>query len=178
MYCLFADNRKFLSINMATVTTIQSYTVFAWFMLFMVLRRIILLVLAIIFGFHRPFTAGSRVPEDKMFKTKELRSSFANVASIEFTKDVRINKVFHNDSKNDMQFYILLLATAVTATDIADPSTRTIVYGVIYFCARVFYALSYVMAWQPWRTIALVSGLLCTLACSLDLVITMSLRSS
>lgn len=163
---------------MVLITTIQSYTVFAWFMLLMVLRRVVLTILAIIVGYHRPFVPGSRVPEDRMLKPKDLQANFNDVAQTSFTKDVRINKVFHNDSKNDLHFFILLLATAVAATDVADPSTRTIVYGVIYFVTRVFYAIAYVFGWQPWRTIALTIGLLCTLAISLDLVITMSLRSN
>jgi len=53
---------------MVSVNTIQAGTVFAWFMLAMILRRIVMLVVAGIAGRNRPFPPGTRVPEDQMLK--------------------------------------------------------------------------------------------------------------
>ncbi len=55
-------------------------------------------------------------------------------------------------------------------------TTRTIVYGVIYLVIRIIYAFMYILGLQPWRTMIFTMGLACTLAISLDLVITMSRR--
>ncbi|CAF4871630.1 unnamed protein product [Rotaria sp. Silwood1] len=95
---------------MVSVNTIQSGTVFAWFMFMMIMRRIVMLVVAGIAGRGRSFSPGSRVPEDKILKR----------------------------------------------------------------VARICYAVAYIMALQPWRSLIYGVGLACTLACSLDLVITMS----
>ncbi|CAF0896911.1 unnamed protein product [Adineta steineri] len=158
---------------MVDVTTIQSGTVFAWFMLLMVLRRVVMLVVAGVAARGKPRPPG-RVPEDYR--------SRGNPAEIpvqpEFTKDMRVNKTITNDTENDTYFLILLLATAY----FSDPSNgnviRTIVYGAIYLFARICFAIAYIMGWQPWRSLCFALGLACTLACSLDLVITMSRRSN
>ena len=162
---------------MVDVNTIQPGTVFAWFMLIMLIRRVTMLIVAGVAGRGKPFLPGTRVPEDS-----KLRAGHGNVSSvgpgqIEFTKDVRVNKTINNDSENDTYFLILLLATAVFADSVSRDATRTIVYGAIYLFARIFYAVAYIMGLQPWRSLSFALGLACTLACSLDLVITMSIRS-
>ncbi|CAF2959984.1 unnamed protein product [Rotaria sp. Silwood2] len=159
---------------MVNVNTIQSGTVFAWFMLMMVIRRIAMLVVAGIAGRDRPFPPDSRVPEDRILKRGQVDPSMTESTHIEFTKDVRVNKTIGNDTENDTYFLILLLATAVFSDRMSNDSTRTIVYGLIYLVARICYAVAYIMALQPWRSLVYGLGLACTLACNLDLVITMS----
>ncbi|UJR20493.1 hypothetical protein I4U23_023621 [Adineta vaga] len=164
---------------MVDVYTIQAGTVFAWFMFFMVARRLVILIIAAAYSRNRPFVPGSRPPEDKILKSKTVEPASGHSVQAEFTKDVRANKVISNDGENDPYFFILLLATAAFSDDVAGTScTRTIVYGVIYLFARVVFAISYVFGLQPWRTLAFSVGFLCTLACSLDLIITMSMRSN
>ena len=75
---------------MVSVNTIRPGTVFAWFMLVMVIRRIVILFVAGIAGRHRPFLPGSRPPEDKMLKNKKVNPWIDGPTQIEFTKDVRI----------------------------------------------------------------------------------------
>jgi uncharacterized MAPEG superfamily protein len=162
---------------MVSVDTIQASTVFAWFMLIMVLRRIVMLVVAGIAGRNKPLPPG-RVPEDKILKRGRVTPPVTQTAPMEFTKDVRVNKAITNDTENDTYFLILLLATAVFSDSLNGNCTRTIVYGTIYLFFRIFYAVAYIMALQPWRTLAFSFGLACTLACNLDLVITMSSRSN
>ncbi|CAF1043491.1 unnamed protein product [Adineta steineri] len=158
---------------MVDVTTIQSGTVFAWFMLTMVLRRVVMLVVAGVAARGKPTPPG-RVPEDYRTKRKSVGTPIQN----RFTKDVRVNKTITNDSENDTYFLILLLATAVFSDTNNGNVIRTIVYGAIYLFARICYAIAYIMGWQPWRSLFFALGLACTLACSLDLVITMSRRSN
>jgi uncharacterized MAPEG superfamily protein len=162
---------------MVDVTTIQAGTVFAWFMLVMVIRRIVMLVVAGIAGRNRPFPPG-RVPEDKILKRGQVEPSTTGNIHGDFSKDVRVNKTINNDSENDTYFLILLLATAVFSDSANGNCTRTIVYGAIYLFFRIFYAVAYILALQPWRSLAFTFGLACTFACSLDLVITMSRRSN
>jgi uncharacterized MAPEG superfamily protein len=163
---------------MINVNTIQAGTVFAWFMLVMVLRRVVMLVVAGVARRGKPFPPGSRVPEDNKLRGGNVEVTTATSDQIEFTKDVRVNKTNNNDSENDPYFLILLLATAVFSDSPAIRSTRTIIYGLIYLVARICYAIAYIMALQPWRSLVFAVGLAATLACSLDLVITMSLRSN
>ena len=158
---------------MASINTIPSGAVFAWFMLLIFVRRVVMLVIGGIAGRHRPFLPGARPPEDRILKKAQPETT-----QIEFTKDIRVNKTISNDSENDPYFLILLLATAVFSDGISGSSTKTIVYGAIYLFARTFYAVAYIMGLQPWRTLAYCVGMLCTLVCSLDLVITMSMRSN
>jgi uncharacterized MAPEG superfamily protein len=160
---------------MVSVNTIQAGTVFAWFMLVMIIRRIVMLVIAGIAGYNRPFPP-DRVPEDKILKRGQVEPSRAEIIHDNFNEDVRVNKTIGNDSENDTYFLILLLATAVFSDSLNGNCTRTIVYGTIYLFFRIFYAVAYIMALQPWRTMAFYFGLGCTLACNLDLVITMSRR--
>ena len=164
---------------MVSVNTIQASTVFAWFMLMMLLRRVILLVVAGIAGRNKPFPPG-RVPEDKMLKRGQVVTTPADVAAAPtaFTKDVRVNKTITNDTENDTYFLILLLATAAFSDSLNGDCVRTIVYAAIYLFFRILYAVAYVMALQPWRTLSYFCGMLCTLACNLDLVITLSRRSN
>ena len=97
---------------------------------------------------------------------------------MEFTLDMRVNKAITNDSENDAYFLALLLATAVFSDAVSGNVTRTIVYGVIYLFIRICYAAAYLAGLQPWRTILFAAGLTCTIACNLDLVITLSGRSN
>jgi uncharacterized MAPEG superfamily protein len=163
---------------MVSVNTIQAGTVFAWFMLAMILRRIVMLVVAGIAGRNRPFPPGTRVPEDQMMKKGQVEPSTTGTTPVVFTKDVRVNKTIGNDTENDTYFLILLLATAVFSDSVNGDCTRTIVYGAIYLFFRILYAVAYIMGLQPWRSITFTFGLACTLACSLDLVITMSRRAN
>jgi len=91
---------------------------------------------------------------------------------------MRVNKLIANDAENDTYFLILLLATAVFIDTLSGNITRTIVYGVIYLVIRIIYAFMYIMGLQSWRTICFAMGITCTIACSLDLVISMSQRSN
>jgi uncharacterized MAPEG superfamily protein len=162
---------------MVSVNTIQAGTVFAWFMLIMVLRRIVLIIVMGIAGRGKPLAPG-RVPEDKLMKKGQVTASTVDTAPVVFTKDVRVNKVITNDTENDTYFLILLLATAAFSDSSNGDCVRTIVYGAIYLFFRILYAIVYVLGLQPWRSISFSFGLTCTLACSLDLVITMSRRSN
>ena len=126
----------------------------------------------------KPFPPGSRVPEDNKLTRGNAGSMATTSDQIEFTKDARVNKTITNDSENDTYFLILLLATAVFSNGGTHPSTKTIVYGLIYLVARSCYAVAYIMGLQPWRTIIFTVGMAITLTCSLDLVITMSLRQN
>jgi uncharacterized MAPEG superfamily protein len=158
---------------MVDVTTINPGTVFAWFMLGMVLRRIALIVVFSIGLRGNPIQPGSRAPEDY---PKGNKPSPNAPPPIPFTLDMRANKVITNDSENDTYFLILLLATAVFTDTVAHNTTRTIVYGVIYLVIRIVYAFAYIIGLQPWRTIIFTMGLACMLAINLDLVITLSRR--
>ena len=159
---------------MVSVNTIQPATVFAWFMLVLVLRRIVLIVIFAIAGRGKPLPAG-RVPEDRMFKTGPV---VVDAAPAVITTDARANKVIGNDAENDTYFLILLFATAAFSDRVNGDCVRTIVYGSIYLFIRIVYALVYILGLQPWRTIFFFLGICCTLACNLDLVITMSRRSN
>jgi uncharacterized MAPEG superfamily protein len=161
---------------MVSVNTIEAGTVFAWFMLVMILRRIVMLVVAGIARRGKPFPPGTRVPEDNKLRRGNVEATTEVPGQIEFTKDVRVNKTIVNDSENDPYFLILLLATAAFSDSANGNCIRTIVYGILYLFIRVLYAVAYIMALQPWRTVIYTFGLALTLACSLDLVITMSLR--
>ena len=162
---------------MVDVTTIQSGTVFVWFMLLMLLRRWFMLGVSGISRRGKPLPAG-RAPEDKKLTGGQVAPDAQN--QVEFTKDVRVNKTISNDTENDTYFLILLLATAVFSDGPSGNGNviRTIVYGAIYLFARICYAISYIMGLQPWRSLCFGLGFLCTLACSLDLVITMSRRAN
>ncbi len=161
---------------MVSVQTIQAVTVFAWFMLLMVIRRIILLIIAGVAGHNRPFPAGTRPPEDRMLKRGQVEQMPAGVGQINYTKDIRVNKTISNDSENDIYFLILLLTTAGFSDMYNGDCVRTICYATIYLFFRILYAIAYILALQPLRSIAFYFGLACTLACNLDLVITMSRR--
>lgn len=148
-------------------------------MFMMVMRRIVILVLAAVASRHRPFLPDSHPPEDKMLKSKDVEPWMLESGKVEFSKDVRAQRIIGNDSENDPYMFVLLIATAVFSDDIPDSSsTRSIVYGIVYIFARVIYAISYIMALQPWRTLAFFVGVMCMFACSLDMIITMSLRSN
>ena len=162
---------------MVDVTTINPGTVFAWFMLGMLLRRGVLILLFNIGIRKHGFQPGTRVPEDNPNNRKKRRSE-TDPQPIEYTLNMRANKVITNDAENDTYFLILLLATAVFTDTLSGNATRTIVYGVIYLVIRIVYAFMYILELQPWRTILFVMGIVCTVACNLDLVITMSRRSN
>lgn len=162
---------------MVNVISIQPSTVFAWFMFLLVLRRLVLIILTMILGYNKPFVVGSRPPEDRMFKRGQVEhsSSSSSIVAVEFSKDVRINKVIHNDAENDFYFLILYLATAIyTDSLLSRDCTRTVIYGTIYLFFRLGYTIAYIFALQPWRTLCFFCGLLCTFAMSLDLLITLS----
>ncbi|CAF1675405.1 unnamed protein product [Adineta ricciae] len=126
-------------------------------------------------GRGKPFPPGSRPPEDsKLTRVKIQKTPTTTTNEIEFTRDVRVNRVIHNDTENDPYFFILLLSTAIFSD--RSNCTRTIVYGLLYLIIRILYAIAYIMAFQPWRSIIYAFGLALTLACSLDFVITMSMQ--
>ena len=166
---------------MVSVYTIQPSTVFAWFMLIMVLRRIVLIIVIAIAGRNRPAHAG-RVPEDRFLKRRQVATTTTTATTenlpLVFSKDVRANKVINNDSENDTYFLILLLATAIFSDPRNGDCIRTIVYGATYLFLRIFYAVAYIFALQPWRTLTFFLGLACILACNLDLVIVLSRRNN
>jgi uncharacterized MAPEG superfamily protein len=162
---------------MVNVNSIQSGTVFAWFMLLIVIRRIVMLIVAGISEYNKPFPA-DRVPEDKILKRSRVSSMAPEAIHGNFNTSVRVNKTIGNDTENDTYFLILLLSTAAFSDSSNGNCVRTIVYGTIYLFFRIFYAVAYIMALQPWRSIAFYFGLACTLACNLDLVITMSRRAN
>ena len=163
---------------MVDVTTINPGTVFAWFMLGMLLRRAVLIAIFNVSIRGKPLQPGARVPEDNPKRKERVQSSTTEPPPIEFTTDMRVNKTITNDSENDTYFLILLLATAIYSDGGSGTAVRTIVYGVIYLFIRICYAAIYIIGLQPWRTILFASGLTCTIACNLDLVITMSRRSN
>jgi uncharacterized MAPEG superfamily protein len=147
----------------------------------MVIRRVVVLIVAGLAQRGKPFRADVRVPEDnRMPGAKVETETVAGGPTNLFTKDVRANKVIHNDSENDTYFLILLLATAVFSDTSSGNGNviRTIVYGSIYLFARIIYAIAYIFGLQPWRSIFFAMGMFNTLSCSLDLVITMSRRSN
>jgi uncharacterized MAPEG superfamily protein len=162
---------------MVSVNTILAGTVFAWFMLMILLRRLVLLIILAVVGSKKP-PLPSRVPEDRVLNRRPVATSTIDTAPIEFTKDIRANRVIHNDAENDTYFLILLLATAAFSDSSNPDCVRTIVYATIYLFFRIMYATAYIMGLQPWRTLAFFLGFACTLACCLDLVITMSRRSN
>lgn len=161
---------------MVSVNTIQAITVFAWFMLIMIIRRIIMFIIAGIVARNKPLPL-DRAPEDRILARGRIEpTAIANAVNIngDFNKIVRVNKVITNDTENDTYFLILLLATA-TFSDIANGNCiRTIVYSTIYLFFRILYAIAYIMALQPMRTIVFYISFACILACNIDLVITMS----
>lgn len=163
---------------MVDVTTINPGTVFAWFMLGMVLRRVVLVAIFNRSIRAKPIPVGTRVPEDIKRQRQEVEGLNTEPARIEFSTDMRVNKTITNDTENDIYFLILLLATAVFSDAASGNATRTIVYGAVYLFIRICYAVAYIKALQPWRTILFAIGLNCTVACNLDLVITMSRRSN
>ena len=165
---------------MVDVTTIQSGTVFAWFMLIMLIRRVVLVFLLVIIRSGKSFQSDTQLPEDIRLAGKKIDVESVALGQDQFTKDVRANKVIRNDAENDTYFLILLLATATFSDTTSGNGNviRTIVYGATYLLIRILYTISYIMALQPWRTIFYVFGLCCTLACNIDLVVTMSRRSN
>ena len=163
---------------MVDVNTINPGSVFAWFMLAMLVRRGVLIALFNVGIRGHPLPPGSRVPEDNPRRRERTEASSEGPAPIDFTLDMRVNKTITNDSENDAYFLILLLATAAFSDSVSGNATRTIVYSVIYLFIRICYAVVYLVGLQPWRTILFASGLSCTIACNLDLVITLSRRSN
>ena len=163
---------------MVDVTTIQAGTVFAWFMLVMVLRRFVLIGILSLIRLTRPYQPGWRAPEDDFFKNGPVVASTVSAAPLQFDTDKRINREIANDAENDTYFLILLLATAVYSDSQNGNVNRTIIYGSIYAFLRIFHAVFYILALQPFRTLIFVLGFCCTVACNLDLVITMSRRSN
>ena len=163
---------------MVDVNTINPGTVFAWFMLAMLVRRAVLIALLNVGLRSHPVKRGARAPEDNFGQKERPEASARRTPPIEFTLDMRVNRTITNDSENDAYFLILLLATAAFSDSVSGNATRTIVYSVIYLFARICYAVIYLVGLQPWRTILFASGLACTIACNLDLVITLSRRSN
>ena len=163
---------------MVSVNTIQAGTVFAWFMLILVLRRLALIIVLAVGGRGKPLPAG-RVPEDRIFNRGQVAAPAIDGSPVVVvTTDVRANKVIGNDAENDTYFLILLLATAAFSDSLNGDCVRTIVYGAIYLFVRILYAVVYILGLQPWRTLLFFLGICCTIACNLDLVITMSRRSN
>jgi uncharacterized MAPEG superfamily protein len=163
---------------MVDVTTIYPGTVFAYFMLGKILRRVVLIAIFNIAGYGKPFQPGTRVPEDDSQQRKRVESSTTEPPQVEFTMDARVNKTITNDAENDTYFLILLLTTASFSDSVSGNVIQTIVYGVFYLFIRICYAVAYIEALQSWRTILFATGLTCIVACNLDLVITMYRRSN
>ncbi|CAF0928119.1 unnamed protein product [Rotaria sp. Silwood1] len=163
---------------MTDVTTIRPGTVFAWFMLVLVVRRLALIIMLIVTRQTQPFQPSVRLPEDDTRKKKQMVSSAESTPQNEVNRDARINGVITNDAENDTYFLVLLLATALFSDWVNGNVIRTIVYGAIYAFARIVHSVTYLLALQPWRSLAYMIGLLCTFAINLDLVITMSRRTN
>jgi uncharacterized MAPEG superfamily protein len=140
---------------MVDVTTIQSGTVFAWFMLIMLIRRVVLVFLFVIVRSGKPIQPGTQVPEDRKLAGNKIDVESGALGQDRFTKDVRANTVIGNDAENDTYFLIFLLATAAFSDTTSGNGNviRTILYGAIYLLIRILYAIAYIMALQPWRTI-------------------------
>ncbi|CAF1252644.1 unnamed protein product [Rotaria sp. Silwood1] len=138
---------------MVNINTIQSGAVFAWFMLLMIIRRIVLLIIVSIVEYNRSFPPSFRVREDKILRKVRIESSITRPIHIEVTKHVRVNKIIGNNLENDVHFIILLFATVIFSDSINDKCTKTIIYGVIYLFFRIFYAIAYIIALRPWRTL-------------------------
>jgi hypothetical protein len=88
---------------MVSVNTIQAGTVFAWFMLILLIRRIILITILAVVGSKQPLPP-SRVPEDKIFRNRTVAAPTTDATRIVYTADVRANKIITNDSENDTYF--------------------------------------------------------------------------
>jgi hypothetical protein len=72
-----------------------------WFMLVMVLRRLVMLGVAAVSRGRKPFLLGTRVPEDNKLRGRQVDTPAVVPDRIEFTKDVRVNKTIGNNSEND-----------------------------------------------------------------------------
>jgi hypothetical protein len=92
---------------MVDVTTINSGTVFAWFMRGMVLRCAVLVALFIIGINGRPFQPCSRVPEDDPNRNKP--TSINTPSPVQFTLDMCVNKVITNDAESVVLFVLFML---------------------------------------------------------------------
>mgnify|MGYP001039041465 CR=1 FL=1 len=158
---------------MVSVRTIQAATVFAWFMLLMLIRRLVLLIFISI---TKRQTSDSST--SKTVRRGQVEPSTTAVNRTESTVDMRVNRIIGNDSENDTYFLILLLSTAAFSDSVNGDCVRTIVYAVIYLFVRIVYAIVYALGLQPWRTLVFYFAFACTLACNLDLVITMSRRAN
>ncbi|CAF1568963.1 unnamed protein product [Adineta steineri] len=124
----------------------------------------------------KPFPPGSRPPEDNKLIGKQTTVVTDTSSSIEFTKDERVNKTINNDIDNDRYFFIFLLATTYFSDSTSQICVDTIGYSILYLFIRSFYAVTYIMALKPWRTIMFAFGFALTLVPSLNPVITMSLQ--
>lgn len=163
---------------MVDVYSIKPGTVFAWFMLVLVVRRFVLVVMLIVTFRQNPPKPGARAPEDAPRKVEHQNNSTAAVQPPnDFDRAARINAAIRNDSENDAYFLILYLGTAIFSYSLNPDVVRMIVYGAIYLAARITHSFMYLLALQPFRSMSYMVGLLCTFAMSLDLVITTS-RSS
>lgn len=140
---------------MVDIYSIRVGTVFAWFMLILMIRRITLVVMLVIIG----------------MKKGSAKSNNDDVIE-------RINGCLTNDSENDTYFLILYLGTAIYSYSLNPDLVRMIVYGSIYLFARIMHSTMYVAGIQPARTLCYLVGLLCTFAMNLDLVILMSRASN
>ncbi|CAF1415058.1 unnamed protein product [Rotaria magnacalcarata] len=138
---------------MTDINSIKPGTVFAWFMLVLIVRRIVLIVMLIV---TKQKTSPGLPPPDTS------------------DRPTRINGAIRNDSENDAYFLILYLGTAIFSYSVNADIVRMIVYGAVYLTTRSIHSVMFILALQPHRMLAFLFGLLCTFAMSLDLVITMS----
>ncbi len=118
----------------------------------------------------------------KLYYRDVLKTYVKDISDVLFKSN---NSFFDNVKK--MKYYLPLVYDIIIPVTssmyeyvlfLSGNTTRTIVYGVIYLVIRIIYAFMYILGLQPWRTIVFALGMTCTLACNLDLVISMSRRSN
>lgn len=154
---------------MVDIYTIKPGTVFAWCMLVLVVRRIVLVMMLIVSKQMQKSDSGKGPVEDARKKNNGDDSS---------DTPTLVNGCIRNDSENDTYFVILYLGTSIFSYSVNADIVRLIVYGGIYVLARILHSIMFILELQPWRTLSYVVGMLCTFAMSLDLVITMSRTSN
>ncbi|CAF3648151.1 unnamed protein product [Rotaria socialis] len=155
---------------MTDIYSIKPGTVFAWFMLVLVIRRIVLIVMLIASGIAKSSGAASQPVEVARNGGSGKNAKESDQADL----GTLINTAITNDSENDTYFLILYLATGIYSYSVNVDVLRMIVYGAVYLFARIIHSVVLILELQPYRTLAYLIGLMCTLAISIDLVVTMS----
>eukprot|EP01117_Protostelium_nocturnum_P010699 TRINITY_DN3852_c0_g3_i4.p1 TRINITY_DN3852_c0_g3~~TRINITY_DN3852_c0_g3_i4.p1 ORF type:complete len:163 (+),score=50.84 TRINITY_DN3852_c0_g3_i4:75-563(+) len=145
---------------------LRAVTVFAWFMLFLVLRRIGILVFSGLKGDRSQ--PNDRPPEDTKIMPEEAGAALSRGQET-WTAQKRAGRTMDNDTENDILFVPLLLALAFSP--IPATTRRIICYAAVYAFSRFVYAVSYLGGFQPWRSVMFSLTLLTTLVLALDLSI-------